>query len=395
MKRHRIMCLRLLGILAILLAPYVARAEIAARSAAFVAEAGVTTLTVEFDAAPAFEVFALADPARIVIDLPRVAWRLSAPRPAGLATRLRFGLGAQDASRLVIDLSGPARVVGARMAPVSGGGTLVVALAPTDAAQFAARAGWPEGKGPSGAASGPSLRRAPMIAIDPGHGGIDPGAAHGAMLEKDVTLAFSRALARALRAAGFEAMLTREDDAFVPLGERVARARAARADALLSIHADTLSREDVSGLSVYTYSDAAFGADADADAEAAALAERENSVDILGGAALAGEGGDVARAVIDLVQRETMAATRRLGPALIGALEARVAVLPGHPLRAAAFVVLRAPDIPSALIELGFLSSEADRARFADPVWRAHAVDAIVAALSDWADADGLAALSP
>ncbi len=383
------MSLRLLGSLAFLLAPNVARAEIAARSAAFVAEAGVTTLTVEFDAAPAFEVFTLADPVRVVIDLPRVAWRLSAPRPAGLATRLRFGLGAQDASRLVIDLSGPARVAGARMVRVSGGGTLVVALAPTDAAQFAARAGWPEGKGPSVATRGPPLRRAPVIAIDPGHGGIDPGAAHGAMREKDVTLAFAQALARALRAAGFEAMLTREDDTFVSLGERVARARAARADALLSIHADRLSREDVSGLSVYTLSDAA------SDAEAAALAERENSADIVGGATLAGEGGDVARAVIDLVQRETMAATRRLGPALIGALEARVAMLPGHPLRAASFVVLRAPDIPSALIELGFLSSETDRARFADPVWREQAVGAIVAALRDWADADGLAALSP
>lgn len=378
------MSLRLLGALAILLAPYLARAEIAARSAAFVAEAGVTTLTVEFDAAPAFEVFTLADPARVVIDLPRVAWRLRAPRPAGLATRLRFGLGAQDASRLVIDLSGPARVAGARMALVSGGGTLVVALEPTDAAQFATLAGWPEGKGPSGAAPDPAPRRAPMIAIDPGHGGIDPGAAHGAMREKDVTLAFARALARALRAAGFGAMLTREDDAFVSLGERVARARAARADALLSIHADTLSREDVSGLSVYTLSDAA------SDGEAAALAERENSADIVGGATLAGEGGDVARAVIDLVQRETMAATRRLGPALIGALEARVTMLPGRPLRAASFVVLRAPDIPSALIELGFLSSDADRARFADPVWREQAVSAIVAALRDWEDADGV-----
>jgi N-acetylmuramoyl-L-alanine amidase len=338
-------------------------------------DAAETAVAIRFDAPPQAESFRLADPDRIVIDLPETAWRLDPPAGAGLAERLRFGLAAPGRSRLVIDLAAPARLAGWSLEPRDGGIWLTLRLAPESRAAFDAAAGWPAGAAPAAAGRGAARRL--LVALDPGHGGVDGGAERDGLVEKRVVLDFGRRLADRLRDGGFDVMMTREADVFVPLAARVERARAAGADLLLSLHADVVEAGDASGVSVYTLSAEA------SDPQSAALAARENAVDLLGGDLSAAE-EDIAAALIALVRRETMVRSEKLAAALIDAFGARVPVLSGRPHRHAGFRVLKGPDLPSALIELGFLSNAADRARLADPVWREQALTAIVAAVSAW-----------
>jgi N-acetylmuramoyl-L-alanine amidase len=351
-------------------------------AAAIAATESETTVSLTLDApldAP-LSPFALDDPPRLVLDLPELDWAAAPPAPAGLVAGLRFGLAAPGRSRLVLDLAAPARVVAA--APAAGGARLTLRLAPDDPARFAARAGWPPGAArhePGPAAPPPPAAR--RIVLDPGHGGADPGAVREGLREKDVALAFARELAPRLAARGWRVTLTREDDRFVALSDRVAVAQRAGARAFLSIHADTVAQGDASGASVYVLSAQA------SDAEAAALAARENRADALGGLSLPAADDDVARALIALVRGPTMARSRDLGEALVAGLSARVPVLASAPLRGAGFRVLKAPDVPSALLELGFLSNAEDRARLADPAWRAEAAEAVAGALDAWAAA--------
>ena len=354
-------------------------AGLSASAIAVQADADRTIVTLRLDGQPDFESFALTDPDRLVLDFPEMAWPAAPPAPAGLAAGLRYGLAAPGRSRLVIDLAAPARLAAARYRAEGGGAALSLELAPESRAAFDAAAGWPPALGPL--VPGPAPADRLRIALDPGHGGIDGGAVRGGLTEKTVTLAFARALAQRLEAAGFEVTLTRDRDVFVPLDERVRRAAAARADLLLSLHADVVLRGEASGVSVYTLSAEA------SDAEAAALAERADAADALAGGAAAGAGRDVARALIDLVRADALAASGRLGETLVAAFRSRVPVLSGRPLRSAGFRVLKSPDIPSALIELGFLSSAEDRARLTDPEWRDRAIAAVVAAVEGWAAA--------
>jgi len=351
----------------------VARAVALGGDAAAGAAAGAEAVTVTFDRAPAFTLHSLNDPPRVVVDLPLTDWRSAAPAPrAGLARGVRFGLAAPGRSRLVVDLGGPAAAA-ATLDPRADGVTLTLTLRAQDAAAFAASARTPP---PRAAAA----RRAPVAAIDPGHGGADPGASHGALVEKTLTLAHAHALRAALEARGWRAVLTRDDDAFVGLAERVARARAAGADVLVSLHADAVPQPEVAGVSIYTLSARA------SDADAAALAARENRAELVLEAAFPGVESDVAHLLAPQVRRETAQASARLGAALVAALSAQP-LLPGRPLRAAGFQVLRAPDMPAALIELGFLSSPADRARLTDPAATVSTAQAVAAGLDAWADA--------
>jgi N-acetylmuramoyl-L-alanine amidase len=358
----------------------------ALRVASLQATAAETRVDLLFDAplaAPAAP-FTLDAPPRIVLDLPEARWAADGPPPAGLVAALRFGLAAPGVSRLVVDLAAPARVADVVLTAEGQGARLTLRLVPEQGLRFAAGAAWPPGAarhepGPAGAPPRASRR----VVLDPGHGGADPGAVRMGLREKDVTLAFAQELAPRLIARGWAVSLTRDDDRFLSLSDRVATAQALRADAFLSIHADTVLQGDASGASVYVLS-----ADA-SDAEAAALAARENGVDRLGGLDLPAADEDVARALISLVRGPTMARSRALGSALVEGLSRRVAVLPSAPLRGAGFRVLKAPDVPSALLELGFLSNEADRARLADPAWRAEAAEAVAEALDAWAGAGG------
>jgi N-acetylmuramoyl-L-alanine amidase len=204
--------------------------------------------------------------------------------------------------------------------------------------------------------SAPPKRRLRTIMLDPGHGGADPGAVgKGGRYEKTIVLGFARELERRLEATGrYRVVMTRRGDTFVALRERVARARAAKAELFLSLHADWHPDGDTRGASVYTLSDEA------SDRESASLAARENRVDALGGVNLGRQSDQVAQVLFSMAQRGTVNQSRRLAELVVDSFEAqRVGLLPrAH--RQAGFAVLTAADIPAALVELGYLSNARD-----------------------------------
>jgi N-acetylmuramoyl-L-alanine amidase len=222
----------------------------------------------------------------------------------------------------------------------------------------------------------PGKDRRPVIMLDPGHGGVDPGAnAAGGMFEKDIVFAFARKLKEKLEAEGhYRVLMTRDEDVFIPLGDRVRIARAARADLFISIHADSISGgPEVRGLTVYTGSERA------SDPDSARLADRENKADSVAGV----ESGDgpaeaVSDILKDLTQRETRALSHGFATRLVNELE-NVARLNKNPQRQAGFRVLRAHDIPSVLVELGYLSSRKDFDLLVSDEWR----DRSTAAMAD------------
>ena len=194
-----------------------------------------------------------------------------------------------------------------------------------------------------------------MVALDPGHGGVDPGATGiNGIHEKDITLATAFEVRRQLEASGhFRVMMTREDDEFVPLRERVARARQAGADLFISMHADSIAKNEIRGLSVYTQSDKG------SDHEAETLAAKENRADAIGGIDLSHENDQVATILIDLAQRDTRNHSHRFATMVLHDAGRVLPLLP-KPDRSAAFAVLTAPDVPSVLIEMGYLSNVKD-----------------------------------
>jgi N-acetylmuramoyl-L-alanine amidase len=330
--------------------------------------------------------FTLANPYRVVIDMPQVTFQL--PPKAGEAGRglikaFRFGLVMQGGSRMVIDLARPAQIdmgfVLDSMADQPA--RLVLHLTATDRESFmrslALESGAPQRSKPEAPAetkaNGDSR---PLIVIDPGHGGIDNGtkAASGEM-EKAIVLEFSLLLRDKLEKAGkYRVLMTRTDDTFVALGDRVQFARARQAALFMSIHADALRRRegDAQGATVYTLSERA------SDARAARLAEAENRADVIAG--LDSEEKEVADILIDLARRETKTFSVQFAQGLVGALK-NAARLHQHPLKSASFVVLKAPDVPSVLVELGYVSNRADLKAMISTEWRERTGDSIVRAV--------------
>ena len=215
-----------------------------------------------------------------------------------------------------------------------------------------------------------------VIVIDPGHGGIDPGAlSPGKTLEKDVVLAFARALKEQLDADGrHHAVLTREGDTFVSLKDRVAFARKHGADLFIAVHADTLRGKSVTGTTIYTLSEKA------SDTEAEELAQRENRVDAIAGIDLGEQSEDVAGILIDLAQRDSRNQASVFSRAALRRLK-DVTKMTGKPIRSAGFTVLKAPDVPSLLIELGFLSNPKDEERLKSSAWRKTLAKALASAV--------------
>jgi N-acetylmuramoyl-L-alanine amidase len=337
--------------------------------------------------------YTLADPPRLVLDFREVDWRgagASAILAPGRATGLRTGIFAPGWSRLVLDLAGPYAVARADMATDGQAGTgravISVSLAPVAPDRFRALSGAPDppGRGAGPAAPAPEPRGAgPLtVVLDPGHGGLDPGAERDGVTEAALMLSFARELEEALVRAGFRVALTRAEDVFVPLDTRITRARAAGADVFLSLHADAVAEGEASGATVYTLSETA------SDEAAAALAERHDRADLLAGVDLAGQDDQIAGVLMDLARIDTTPRSGALADALVEGLRASVGLLHKRPRLSAGFSVLRAPDIPSALIELGFLSSADDRDRLLSAEWRARAARGIVVALAAWAEAD-------
>jgi N-acetylmuramoyl-L-alanine amidase len=212
----------------------------------------------------------------------------------------------------------------------------------------------------------------PLIVIDPGHGGVDPGAQGvNGSIEKDVVLEVGLALRDFLIADGnYDVVMTRDSDAFIGLRDRVDIARRSRADLFISLHADSIDRSGIRGASVYTLSEKA------SDAEAARLAESENAADVIAGANLSGESAEVRDILIDLAQRETKNFSVNFAKTLTSQLSRETGVTE-RPHRYAGFKVLKAPDVPSVLLELGFLSDERDEEAMTSAVWQARVAGAI------------------
>ncbi|SEF84486.1 N-acetylmuramoyl-L-alanine amidase [Bosea lathyri] len=330
----------------------------------------------------------LAGPDRVVIDLPSMNFQVqpaAARKSAGFVSAFRFGLFTADRSRIIIDLAQPAVVTRAETRAVRGGfGELTIELKRATRAEFQAAVNRTPQRDPDVTAAIPTpakpigeTRR--TIVIDPGHGGIDPGAVVASIAEKSVVLAFGTKLREQLEANGrYRVVMTRDGDRFVSLAERVKIARAEGADLFVSIHADSLTQsQEVRGATIYTGSERAT------DAESARLAAKENQADAVAGLDSSEEVQDVAGILMDLAKRETRTFSAVFARNLVEKLGGSVKM---HkvPLRSAGFRVLSAPDVPSVLIELGYMSSPKDAELLNSVEWRTQAVAAVGTAIEHY-----------
>ncbi|MFC0219197.1 N-acetylmuramoyl-L-alanine amidase [Pseudochelatococcus lubricantis] len=347
--------------------------------------------------------FLLERPDRVIIDLPQVAFSMPGDshadgrrKAAGLVASFRYGLFAQGRSRIVIDLKEPALVTQVVSEPVAKGATLTIELSRADRAAYSRAAMQPMVEAAAALSAAENARAAaarasagadasadrrddrPLIMIDPGHGGVDPGAIRKGVQEKDLVLAFAQRLQDKIRTGGrYRVQLTRSDDSFVSLRGRVRIAREAGADLFISVHADSLGgggNDSVRGATVYTSSSIPT------DAESAQLAAKENLADQIAGVEVAEEADDVVGILAELTRRETQTLSHIFAERTIETLRAQVR-LNRNPQRSAGFHVLKAPDVPSVLLELGYLSSEQDVALLTSDAWQEKTVSALVSAI--------------
>jgi N-acetylmuramoyl-L-alanine amidase len=337
-------------------------------------------------------VFALASPYRVIVDAPDVNFQMPegvGKEKRGLITAYRYGLFAPGKSRIVIDVGGPFLIDKAFVLEPRDDqpARLVVDLVPTDEKTFQAKL--KETRPPEQASAAsmtlpePPVRAPdakPVIVLDPGHGGIDPGTSSAdGVTEKDVVLAFAKSLKAKLEATGrYEVYLTREDDTFLPLRERVEFAQKKGAGLFLSIHADYFPQqtEKATGATVYTLSEQA------SDEEAKELATKENFSDALAGVALPSDSDEVvANILIDLAQRETQNRSSVFARSIVGELAGN---LHTRKLRSAGFRVLKAPDVPSVLLEIGFLSNPDDEKHLVSDAWRDRMGNSLVEAIDGY-----------
>lgn len=401
--------LAMLVLLAFLLVPFVQACPAAAQDAGLGArarlagpvtlEAGWRTLTlaVPLSQPVPWRTRLLSGPPRAVVDFRTLDWTGFEPADvalAGSAVALRVGDAGGGWSRMVIELGRPMGFAesGMETDPQTGAARLVLRLHPvsdTDfAAQSAALSATDGSPGPdvlhAPAARAPLGQRPTLVVLDPGHGGVDPGAIYADVREADLTLTFARELADVLRRSGrYEVVLTRDTDRFVSLESRITVAHSAAADVFLSLHADAVEDGEAVGATLYTLASGA------SDAASQALAERHDRDDLLGGGVdLTGTDDAVAGVLMELARRQTGPATDRLARALVGAIRGAELRMHRHPWQQAAFSVLKSPSVPSALLELGFLSSERDRGRLRDARWRARLEEAVLAGLDAWVEAE-------
>lgn len=341
-----------------------------------------------------FRVFTLDAPRRLVLDFREVDWNgvskdvlLNADR----ALDLRFGAFRPGWSRMVVDLAAPMlpKTVEMKVEPDSGKARLEVRLGEVGAEAFAAGSGAPHDPrwdlpAPSLVAKSQERGDGPLVVvIDPGHGGIDPGAERDGLSEKDLMLAFARQLKEVLvRSGRFQVVLTREDDSFVSLERRIAIAHEAGAHVFLSLHADALAEGNARGATLHLLRESA------SDEASQQLAERHDRDDILSGVDLSGQDDVVAGILMDLARQETQPRAERLAAAVVKGLRAAKVPLNSRPVRHASFSVLKSADIPSVLLEVGFMSSERDLKNLADANWRLETAAAIRDSLRKWMDED-------
>jgi N-acetylmuramoyl-L-alanine amidase len=344
-----------------------------------------TRMVVDFSQKIELRAFTLANPYRVIIDLPQVIFRLppqTGESGRGLVKAFRYGLMMTGGSRIVIDLTRPARVDKSFVldATADQPARLVLDLSAVDRDAFL-RTMALENRVPEPAPVAkpqPKTDARPVIVLDPGHGGIDNGTkASSGEMEKSIVLEFALMLRDKIEKAGkYHVVMTRSDDTFVALADRVAFARAQQAALFISIHADALPRGegDAQGASVYTLSETA------SDSEAARLAETENRADVIAGVDLTYQPNDVADILIDLAQRETKTFSVQFAHGLIESMRTATR-MHKNTLKSAGFRVLKAPDIPSVLVELGYVSNRADLKSLTSADWREHTADSIAQAI--------------
>jgi N-acetylmuramoyl-L-alanine amidase len=370
-----------------------------------------TRFVLDLDRAVAFRIFTLADPYRIVLELPEVGFDLDGSvgqQGRGLVSTFRYGQFASGKSRVVLDASAPVKIDKAFiLEPIDDQpARLVVDLVPSDRRAFlremaalgeeelpedrptigtqepesilarkpdrAPAPSTPVEPVPPGGQSG----RIPVVVIDPGHGGIDPGAVgKNGTREKEIVLTVAKRLAEKLRQTGrYQIAMTREDDTFIRLDERVDFARARKASLFISLHADAIGYASIGGATVYTRSERA------SDAFAARIAESENRADLIAGVDLTDEPDDVAGILFDLVRRETRNFSVLFSRTLIDEMRADIR-LNKNPARSARFHVLKAPDVPSVLVELGYLTNADDERVMNTTAWQDKMTEAMTSAV--------------
>lgn len=331
--------------------------------------------------------YTLDRPRRLVIDFSEARFDGPLPTATSRIGTITTGPIQPGWSRMVVALHAPLAIgqAGLDTSAPDGRARLTLRLTPVTDAAFAAASGTPPDLArtlpPTRIPAPPPKPRDRLrVVLDPGHGGIDPGAQYGGLTEADLMLTFSRELRELLLRAGFDVAMTRDADVFVPLEARVTFAREAHADIFLSLHADSLPEEAGSahGATVYVLSDEA------SDRASQRLAERHDGADLVAGVDVTGQGDEIALVLMDMARLDTEPRSLRLAELLIEGITAQAGRMNHRPLRSAGFSVLRSPAIPSVLIELGFLSSERDRARIADPAWRTKAATGIRDALVAW-----------
>jgi len=332
-----------------------------------------TVISVEISQPEGFSVAASTSPNRVIVDFEAINFNLpagAAKTVAGLVTAWRTASVDTDHGRLMLETSAPVMISHSRLVPGLGTGPAHIEIELAKASAQKAEVPVTDSLVTASISKPAAPVAMKTIVIDPGHGGGDPGAsAPDGLAEKDVVLSFAKTFKTALEATGhYNVVLTRESDQFLPLEQRVKIARDNKADLFLVIHADTLTgpllqRAQVRGMTLYTVSDKA------SDAEAEALAQKENRADIIAGVDLGGQTPQVSNVLINLAQRESRAEALRFAGRAIAEARSETNIT-SQPMRSAAFVVLKAPDVASVLIELGYLSNALDEAQLTSDAWR-------------------------
>ena len=343
-----------------------------------------TRLVLEISEQVKFKAFTLDNPYRLVVDFPASAWSVAdrdMPKAAGVVKGLRYGLYSSEISRVVLDLSRPVKIANAFMLePVGSAAHRIVVDIQTIAANAYVDQEISKGQKKTTARLESSTRIAPgipfpkvkpqkiansksayvsrgkkVIILDPGHGGVDPGAiSKSGTREKNLTLAVAKELKRELERTGkYQVHLTRDRDIFLPLRKRIEIGRSFGGDLFISLHADSHDSSKISGASVYTLSEEA------SDKESAALAAQQNKADVLAGVRLDEHYDSVGSILIDLAQRETMNLSVIFANLLVNNMR-RNWKLRNNTHRFAGFAVLKAPDMPSVLLEMGYLTNSRD-----------------------------------
>lgn len=343
-----------------------------------------------------YRVFTLANPARLVVDFREVDFAGVTAKKllhTDLITVMRTGLFRPGWSRMVLEMKYPMAVFSAQMRTGLADGTALVKIRLTRVSQaaFAASTG---ARGPDVWALPKPVKTAPprtrqtgnrplVVALDPGHGGIDPGAEYHGQSEANLMLTLARELKeRLVRTGRYKVFLTRKENVFVSLQGRISRAREGGADILISLHANASPSRSASGTTVYTLSKVA------SNAAAAALAASHDRDDLLAGVDLSKQDNMVASVLMDMAHVETMPRSKSLAIALAKGIGNTVGPVRQHPVQSAGFSVLRAPDIPSVLIEFGFMTNPRDLARLMSKKWREKIITGMIHALDSWSMKD-------